>query len=139
MVATHFERSSRKKRVGDSEIEVTATPMDQVKAYEKSDFVALNLNGVITRNKVLIYTPENDLTEEPHAADVVLEWAQKQGLGPIKTPAEKMNQDTTPTEQMRRIDTVENKIAAIDTKIDQIFAAITAMNVPRQEEVTARV
>lgn len=127
IIVTHFERSSRKKRVGDQEIEVTATPMDQLKSYEKSEFVALNLNGSITRNKMLIYTPEHDLSEEPNAADVVIEWAQKQGLKPIKTAEEKMKQDTTPTEQMRRIDVVENKLAAQDEKIDKILAAIQGL------------
>ena len=127
MVATHFERLSRKKRVGDQEVEVTATPIDQLKAYEKSEFVVLNINGVITKNKMLIYTPEHDLSEEMNAADIVLEWAQKQGFKPIKTPEEKMKQDTTPTEQMRRIDAVENKLADQDKKIDQILAAIQGL------------
>ena len=128
IMVTHFERSSRKKRVGDQEIEVTATPMDQMKAYEKSEFVALNLNGTITKNKMLIYTPQNDLSEEPNAADIVIAWAKEQGLRAIKTAEEKMKQETTPTEQMRRIDAVENKIAEQGTKIDQILSAIQALD-----------
>lgn len=138
MMATHFERSSRKKRVGDQEIEVTATPMAQLQAYEKSEFVALNLNGVITKNKMLIYTPEHDLSEEPNAAGIVIEWAEKQGLRPIKTAEEKMKQETTPTEQMRRIDKVEDKLAEQGTKIDQILAAIQGLK-PAESEVAADV
>lgn len=115
MVAIHFEEYTRQKRMGnDMTKDVVFTSEEQVKGFEKSDFVALNLKGQILRNKILVYAgSDKDLSRNPKAADVVLEWARQQGVEPIYTKNDKaVKVDDS------RMDAVEQRVIKLESKLD---------------------
>ena len=134
IVAMHFETVTRERKTGDSTTEKKViTPEEQVRGWEKSDCVALNVKGQIVKNKILTYAgPELD-DDDLHAADRVIAWAQQMGLEPIYTPKEKTAVAQAAPEQTRRIDNLETRIGSIeqkqdesDKKIDKILDAVTA-------------
>lgn len=123
VVVQHFENLELERRTGDDTSEkVKFTAEERLKSFEKSDFVALYLKGQLHKNKVLVYDGP-DLGDHPRAADMVIEWALKQGQQPIVSKAA-----PTPVQQdlADRVVKVETRIDSIESKIDQLLARKSA-------------
>jgi len=121
IVATHFETYSLKKKMGgDATEEIKFKAEDQMDGLRRSPYVALNIRGKIEKNKILIYAGSTDLTDDPRAANVVIEWAKSQGMEPIQTKEEKGVGEVA----NNRVDILERRVSAIDSKLDQVLEAI---------------
>ena len=130
VVATHFEPYKRKKILGGDKVEeILFTAETQLEGLKASQFVALNQNGVITKNKVLVYDEGRDLVDEPHAADIVLEWALKQGVEPIVPNAGTVKPITSEQKKIEimegRISELEGQLKDNNSKLDKILNLIS--------------
>lgn len=122
VVATHFGTYTLKKKLGgEGTQEIKFKAEDQMEGLKRSPYVALNINGKIEKNKVLRYGGSADLTDDPRAANVVLDWAKAQGVEPIRSVEEKKGGGEVANS---RVDSLERRVSAIDTKLDQVLEAV---------------
>ena len=120
VVATHFEDLYRKRRGIHGEEEVFASAKERLVGFKKSPFVKLNLNGQILSNEMLVYDGPS-LAGRPDADRVVLEWARRKGVQPIRAVGEKQ---ALPYEQTKRIESLEAWKNETDAKLDRILALL---------------
>ena len=133
VTAQKFDHVVRDRRKGDDMTErVVITCEEQIKGFEKSDFVALFLNGTLHKNKLLVYSGPEIPWKDPRAANKVLEWAYAKGVT-AKTPAPKAGQSAQADPQVSgRIDGLEGRIGVMEqkqaedgVKIEKILEAVT--------------
>jgi len=129
IIVQHFEDTVRKQKVGDQIIDHEISSKEQVAAFKKSDFVALNINGRKVKNEVLIYQ-ERDLSGNPKAADVVIEWAKGKGLQPIQSSP--TQEQSKPFEYDKRIATIEKRLDGQDEKLDKILRLVGGVQPQKQ-------
>lgn len=121
----HFTDTVRKHKTGDNTTEdILFTAAKLVEGFKKQD-VCVNIKGKITKNEVLVYNGE-DLSDNPRAANVVIEWAKAQGLEPIAGSADQKGQDPKTYEYDKRIVKLETDVAGIKDDISKILDAVTA-------------
>lgn len=112
---------------GDKTEEKIFKAQDLINGLAASSYVALNMNGVITKNKVLIYDEGRDLTDVPNAADIVIEWAIKKGVRPIILESEKkkLTDEAKLGMLQQRLEDQDSRINAVNEKLDKILEHIT--------------
>lgn len=125
IVAQHFEDLEGHKKQGESEYEVKVSAKEQVEAFKKQDNVALFVKGVIKKNEVLIFTGGN-LSRNPKAAEVVINWAMEQGMQPIRATADQKGDQLKTYEYDKRIVKLEGDVADIKNSMAEILAAVKA-------------
>jgi hypothetical protein len=130
IVVTHFETYKRKRILGGDKVEeIEFTAETQLKGLIASPFVALNVNGKIEKNKVLVYDQNRDLSEMPNAADIVIAWAIEQGMKPIVPISDQkpVSQDDLKFKAMtERQNDLELRIASVDSKLDRILEGLSS-------------
>ena len=113
----HFVDDQRKRRVGEQVEEILIKAADAAKDFKKSEFVALNINGKIVKNEVLVYDGP-PLGNNPRAQQIVKDWAISKGLQPIRPPESQAK--GMPYQYEKRIDTLEARQDKTDKKIDNV-------------------
>ena len=132
IVIQRFDYEERSKNVGDNKTETHKySPEEQIKSFEKGDFVALNIGGKIIKNKVLIYDGPAIEWDDRDAANKVLEWARSKGVEQIFTAEDRRRQKDMESSPSGRIDDLDQRISglekgqkATDEKIDKILDAV---------------
>lgn len=125
---THFETEVRRKRIDDNHVdEVVFTVKEQIESFARSDFVALNMDGVLVKNRVLVYDGPQLNRRDPHNADRVIEWALRKGLVPKPMASEVKAKENDRVNLIdERVLKLEKKVDDQGSKIDQILEAVTA-------------
>lgn len=123
IVVQHFEDLEGQKKIGDNEVDVKVSAKEQVESFKKQDNVALNLKGNLKRNEVLIYAG-GDISRNPKAAEVVINWAREQGVQPIKISADQKGDDPKTYEYDKRIGALETDIAGLKEGMAKILEAV---------------
>ncbi len=118
LVAIHFEDMVRRRKVGDRIEEIVVTAKEQVEAFRKTPQVAIYRDGKLTKNEILVFDGQVD-PENPRFADVVLNWARKQGVQPFKSEAEKAREN-----QFDRVGALEGRVSSIESKLGEILDAV---------------
>lgn len=125
IVVQHFTDTVREHKTGDNTTEkIIFTAEKLVEGFKKQD-VCVNIRGKITKNEVLVYSGE-DITDNPRAANIVIEWAKGQGLEPIAASADQRGQDPKAYEYDKRIGRLETDVAGMKDDIAKILDAVTS-------------
>jgi len=126
----HFDHVVRDKKIGDDRVEtIHFTPEEQIKGFEKSDFVAIMVNGTIVKNKVMVYSGPDLAWDDPQAKQKVVEWAKTKGLREIFSEKEKGIMATAIKEKGKmedvenRMSLTEKRIGEMDEKLDRLLTA----------------
>lgn len=127
IVVQHFEDLEGQKKIGDGAVDVKVSAKEQVDAFKKQDNVTLFLKGVLKRNEVLIYNGGN-LSNNPKAAEVVINWALEQGLQAIRPSADQKGTDPKTYEYDKRISALENGQKETNDKLDKVLDALAKTN-----------
>lgn len=122
----HFEDLEGDKKQGENEVHVEVSAEEQVKSFKLQDDVCVNVNGVIKLHEVLTHPHDPSLQRNKNAADVVIEWAKKQGLKPIQATADQKGTDPKTYEYDKRISSLEGDVKEIKGSLDKILEAVGA-------------
>ena len=123
IVAQHFEDLEGQKKVGDNEVDVEISAKSQVESFKLQPNVAVNIKGTIKKNEVLIFSG-GDLSRNPKAAEVVINWAKQQGLEPIRASADQKGDDPKVYEYDKRISMLEGDVKDIKDGMAKILEAV---------------
>lgn len=90
VIASHKETYKRKRNLGEGRTEEKEyTAFEQVEGVRKEPQIGLFQNDKFEKNKVLIYPNSTELVGNAQAADVVLAWAEEQGVKQYRPDAKK--------------------------------------------------
>ena len=121
-VAQHFEDETRTQRGPFGEREIIFTAKEKVDGFRQSPQVAINIDGRISKNELLVYDGPS-LIGDPDAGKRVLDWSWEKGHRPIQQAKEK---EPLPHEHTRRIEHLERRIGETDAKIDRVLELLEA-------------
>ena|SRR3990167_11165693 len=125
MVAIHFEDIHRKQHQGNQIKTVLITAKEQVDSFKKADQVALNVNGKIVKNEVIIYQGPT-LEGDPKAADKVIAYALAKGMLPILGAAQKAAIAATDG----RVAQLEGEVAGLRRELTQVLELLKQPAIP---------
>ena len=109
----HFVDEVKKRKNGDLVEEIHISAVDAARDFKKSQFVALNLDGKLVKNEVLVYDGPS-LGNNPRAQQMVKDWAIAKGLQPVKPPESQAK--AMPYQHEKRIDRLEERQDKTDKK-----------------------